>query len=167
MPDTPVDAVTFRHALGTFASGVTVVAVRDVDGTDHGMTVSAFCSVSLEPPLVLVCIDHTATIAPHLAVATYLGISVLGGKQAALSRRFADPDADRFDGVPVVRGSTGVPLIGGAIAQLEGRIVARHPGGDHTIVVAEVIAASATGDHPLVYFRGEYRAAPSDGASRR
>ncbi|MDE3097671.1 MAG: flavin reductase family protein [Chloroflexota bacterium] len=167
MPGTPVDAVTFRHALGTFASGVTVVTVRDADGTDHGMTVSAFCSVSLEPPLVLVCIDHAATIAPRIAAATHLGISILGGEQAALSRRFADPDADRFDGVPVVRGSTGVPLIGGAIAQLECRIVARHPGGDHAIVVAELIDASVTDDRPLVYFRGEYRAAPVDGASRR
>lgn len=163
MEHTPVDAATFRHALGTFASGVTVVAVRDADGMDHGMTVSAFSSVSLQPPLVLVCIDHAATIAARIATATHLGISVLGGEQAALSRRFADPDADRFDGVPVVRGATGVPLLGGAIAHLECRIVARYEGGDHTIVVGEVVEASATDDHPLVHFRGEYRIAGRHG----
>jgi len=158
MTGLPVDAATFRRALGSFASGVTVVAVRDAAGVDHGMTVSAFCSVSLEPPLVLVCIDHAATCAPRIAVATHVGISLLAGEQSALSRRFADPDADRFDGVDVTRGATGVPLLAGALAHLECRIVARHPGGDHTIVVGEVLAAHARGGDPLVYFRGRYGA---------
>ncbi|MBI3569089.1 MAG: flavin reductase family protein [Gemmatimonadetes bacterium] len=163
----PVDATTFRRVLGSFASGVTVVAVRGDDGADHGMTVSAFCSVSLEPPLVLVCIDHAATCAPRIAAATHAGISILGGEQAALSRRFADPAADRFDGVAVVRGVTGVPLLDGALAHLECRLVARYEAGDHAIVVGEVVAATATGDDPLVYFRGQYRAVHPTGDSLR
>ncbi len=162
----PVDPAGFRRALASFASGVTVVAVCDADGVDHGMTVSAFCSVSLMPPLVLVCIDHAATCAPRIAAASHLGISVLGAAQSALSNRFADPGADRFDGVPVVRGATGAPLLAGAIAHLECRISSRHDGGDHAIIVAEVVSATASDGPPLIYHRGRYRTAVSPAESR-
>ena len=156
MTHVPVDAATFRRALGQFATGVTVITARDGDGVDQGMTVSAFCALSLTPPLVLVCIGHDATLAPTLAAATHFGVSVLGELQEALSRRFADAAAVRFDGVEHDRGATGVALLAGAVAQLECRIAAKFPGGDHTIVVGEVIAAAATGGAPLLHHLGTY-----------
>ncbi len=155
---TAVDAATFRHTLGRFPSGVTVVTVRGDDGRDYGMTVSAFASVSLAPPLVLVCIGDDATIAGAVAAAGHFAVSVLSEHQEAIAQRFAEPDADRFAGADVSRGAAGLALIAGAVAHLECAIVARHRGGDHTIVVGEVLAATAVEDgRPLVYQRGAYR----------
>lgn len=155
------DSAKFRDVLGRFASGVTVMTTRDADGRDRGMTLSAFSSLSLDPPLVLACVGHDATIANAIAAATHFGISVLAEDQEALSRRFADPDADRFDGVRVTRGARGLALIEGALAHLECTIVARHEAGDHTIVVGTVEAATAREGAPLVYHRQRYgRLAP-------
>lgn len=155
---TPVDADTFRHALGRFPSGVTVVTVRD-DGRDYGMTVSAFASLSLHPPLVLVCIGDDSTIAGAVASARHFAVSVLAEDQEALARRFARSDTDRFADSAVSRGAHGLALLDGAVAHLECAIVARHAGGDHTIVVGEVFAATAVEDgRPLVYQRGAFRA---------
>jgi 3-hydroxy-9,10-secoandrosta-1,3,5(10)-triene-9,17-dione monooxygenase reductase component len=155
---TPIDAATFRHALGRFPSGVTVVTVRDNDGRDFGMTVSAFASVSLDPPLVLVCIGDDATIAGNVAAAGHFAVSVLAEGQEALAQLFADTGADRFAGTEVFRGSSGLALLHGAVAHLECAIVARHRGGDHTIVVGEVLAATAVEDgRPLIYHLGAYR----------
>jgi 3-hydroxy-9,10-secoandrosta-1,3,5(10)-triene-9,17-dione monooxygenase reductase component len=154
----PIDAATFRHALARFPSGVTVVTVRDGDGRDYGMTVSAFSSLSLVPPLVLVCIGDDATIAGAVAAAGHFAVSVLSEDQEAIARRFADPDAERFAGTKVTRGDTGLALIDGAAAHLECAIVARHRGGDHTIVTGELLSATAAEDgRPLIYQRGEYR----------
>jgi flavin reductase (DIM6/NTAB) family NADH-FMN oxidoreductase RutF len=154
----PIDSATFRRVLGHFPSGVTVVTVRGKDGRDYGMTVSAFSSLSLRPPLVLVCIGDDATIAGAVEAAGHFAVNVLADDQEALARRFADTDADRFDGVDVSRGEGGVALLPGAAAQLQCAIVARHRGGDHTIVVGEVLAAAAKGDgRALVYERGAYR----------
>lgn len=157
MIERPADATVFRRALGQFATGITVVTARDDAGVDQGMTVSAFCALSLEPPLVLVCIGHDASLAPALSNATHFGVSILGNSQEALSRRFADSVASRFEGVDHVRCPSGVPLIAGAAAQLECRIAARFPGGDHTIVIGEVLSASAEGGAPLLYHQGAYR----------
>lgn len=154
----PIDPSAFRHTLGRFPSGVTVVTVRGGDGRDYGMTVSAFASLSLQPPLVLVCIGDDATIAGAVAEARQFAVNVLSEDQEALARRFAEQDIDRFADVRVSRGATGLALLDGAAARLECAIVARHRGGDHTIVVGEVLAASAQDDgRPLVYQRGEYR----------
>lgn len=154
---TPIDAATFRHALSRFPSGVTVVTVRGDDGRDYGMTVSAFASLSLQPPLVLVCIGDDATIAGAVAAAGHFAVSVLSQDQEALARRFAESDADRFEGTAVTRGVGGLALLGGAVAHLQCAIVARHRGGDHTIVVGEVLSAtSMEGGRPLVYELGQY-----------
>jgi 3-hydroxy-9,10-secoandrosta-1,3,5(10)-triene-9,17-dione monooxygenase reductase component len=155
---TPIDAATFRHALSRFPSGVTVVTVRDDSGRDYGMTVSAFASLSLRPPLVLVCIGDDATIAGAVAAAGHFAVSVLSEDQQTLAGRFAQTGEDRFAGTAVLRGTTGIALIDGAAAHLECAIVARHRGGDHTIVVGEVLAATAVQDgRPLIYQRGDYR----------
>jgi len=157
-PPSCIDAATFRRVLGRFPSGVTIVTVRDGDGVDHGMTVSAFASLSLSPPLVLVCIGDDATIAAAVSAAGSFAVSVLSEGQEALARLFADTGAERFAGTAVSRGTTGLALIDGAVAHLECAIVARHRGGDHTIVVGEVLAArAAEGGRPLIYQLGEYR----------
>ena len=131
--------------------------MRDADtGRDHGMTVSAFCSVSLEPPLVLVCIGHEASMYPQLERASHVGINVLSATQEALSRRFADPESDRFDGVGYSRGESGVALLDDALVHLECHITARHEAGDHTVLIAAVDSASVQAGGPLLYYRGGY-----------
>ena len=152
-----IDADTFRAALGRFATGITVVTAREPERhRDHGMTVSAFCSASLEPPLVLVSIGHEATMYDLLCRESQIGISILSAGQEALSRRFADPDSDRFDGVGYSRGENGVALIDDAIVHLECQIIARHEAGDHTIMIAEVNGAAVRSERPLLYYRGGY-----------
>jgi flavin reductase (DIM6/NTAB) family NADH-FMN oxidoreductase RutF len=151
-----LDPDTFRAALGRFVSGVTVVTTRDGDGRDHGMTVSAFCSVSLDPPLVLACIGHEASMHPVVVQADRFGVSVLAAGQEALARRFADQRSDRFDGVGYARGRLGVVLLDDALAHLECTIVDRREAGDHTIMVGRVDAAVCHQGRPLVYYRGGY-----------
>lgn len=152
----PITPDAFRDVLGRFATGVTVLTTRDADGRDCGMTVSAFAALSLDPPLVLACIARDATIAGAVAAASHFGVSVLAAHQEPLARRFADPNVDRFVGVPLSRGALGVALVNGALAHLECRVTARHQAGDHTIVIGEVLAASAEHGEPLVHFRGDY-----------
>lgn len=151
-----VDPDLFRSVLGRFASSVTVLSARDANGADHGMTVSAFASVSLDPPLVLACVDRAASIHPTLLKTEFIGISILSEGQEACSRRFAEKDADRFDDLEIQRGEQGVALLIGALAHLECRIVDRHDGGDHMIFVARVEKAAALNGRPLLYYRGGY-----------
>jgi flavin reductase ActVB len=146
----------FRNVLGRFASGVTVITAVDGDGAPQGMTVSAFSSVSLEPPLVLVCIADDATMAPVMAQASAFGVHILGSTHEALSRRFASQAADRFTDVAHTVGALGAPQLTEALAWLQCRIVARHPAGDHMIVVGQVEAAGTEDGSPLLYFRGRY-----------
>lgn len=153
-----VDAETFRRVLGAAPSPVTILTIVDAQGADHGMTVSAFASLSLDPPLVLVCVGDDATIAAPMREARQFGVNVLADDQAELSIRFADRDVRGFGGVPHHRAPGGSALLDGAAAHLECRVVARHPGGDHTIVVGEVTFATATERPPLVHLRGRYRA---------
>jgi flavin reductase (DIM6/NTAB) family NADH-FMN oxidoreductase RutF len=157
--DRMIDADTFRAVLGRFASGVTIVTARDDAGRDHGMTVSAFCSLSLDPPQVLFCVDHTASMHELLLGHPRFGISILSSGQEAYSRRFADRDSDRserFDGIAYRRGDAGVVLLDEALAHLECQIRRHHDSGDHTIFIAEVERAEALDGRPLLYFRGGY-----------
>ena len=153
-----MDSDTFRSVLGRFASGVTILTARDASGADHGMTVSAFSSLSLEPPLVLFCVDHTASMHGLLTSdpPPACGISILSSNQEAYSRRFADPDSDRFDGIAYSRGDSGVVLLDGALAHLECRTLEHHDAGDHTIFIAEVERAEPKHGRPLLYYRGGY-----------
>ena len=152
----PVDPDTFRAALGRFGSGVTVVTTRDDEHRDHGMTVSAFCSLSLVPPLVLACVGHDASMHPVMMRADRFGVSILAAGQEALARRFADQRTDRFDGVGYSRGKLGIVLLDDALAHLECTIIDRHEAGDHTIVVGQVESAASHLGRPLIYYRGGY-----------
>jgi flavin reductase ActVB len=152
-----VDAETFRRAMGRFVSGVTVVTALDVDGKDHGMTVSAFCSLSLVPPLVLICIDRSADMFAVLQRSDRFCATILAADQERLSRRFSDLDPEqRFEGIATTRTSEGIAVLPNAVALIECCITARHDAGDHGIFVGEVENAITTEREPLVHFRGGY-----------
>jgi flavin reductase (DIM6/NTAB) family NADH-FMN oxidoreductase RutF len=155
----------FRTALRCFAAGVTVVTTRDREGRPTGLTASAFTSVSLDPPLVLVCVDHAATAHPDLQAHGWFAVNVLQREQEGLSRRFAVSGGDKFGGVACHEGQTGLPLLDGALATLECRIVAAHEAGDHTIFIGQVESAIVLGGRPLVYFHGGYHSLAPDTAA--
>ena len=152
-----LDPDSFRSVLGRFASGITVITTVDADGRDVGMTASAFSSVSLQPPLVQVCVDRTASMFDALLHAERFGVSVLADEQEALSRRFAAVESShRFEGIGYTRGDSGVVLLDDALAQLECRIASRMEAGDHVIFLGEVERATARDARPLLYYRGGY-----------
>jgi flavin reductase (DIM6/NTAB) family NADH-FMN oxidoreductase RutF len=154
----PISGELFRSVLSRFATGVTIITTHDAGGADHGMTVSAFASLSLDPPLVLIAIAHDATMAPVMATATSFGVNILRDAQEELSRRFAGKLDDRFAGLPITHGAMGNAMLDGSLGWLECRIVARHPSGDHVIVVGQVEEAVAHDGRPLLYYRGGYAA---------
>lgn len=152
-----LDPDSFRSVLGRFASSITVVTTRDADGRDAGLTVSAFSSVSLHPPLIQVCVDQTASVYPVIAASKHFGVSILAAEQEALSRRFSTVESmHRFEGIGFSRGESGVVLLEDALAHLECRMYASHAAGDHTIFVGEVERATARSARPLLYYRGGY-----------
>lgn len=152
----PVNNEEFRGALGRFASGVSVVTSKCKDGELRGITVSAFSSLSLNPPLILVCIDNRSSLIEHLTEGCTFAVNILGEDQEIHSRRFASKDPNRFDGVGYREGILGSPLLDNALATLECKVVNNYAGGDHTIIVGEVEVASFADDKPLLYFRGGY-----------
>ena len=146
----------FRRVLGHFATGVTILTTTDAEKRPTGLTVSAFCSVSLDPPQILVCVDHKSQSYPALRDGACFGVNILASEHEPVSRRFATTRLDKFEGVPWTPGHLGVPLIDGALAHLECRTVSRHIEGDHTILVGRVEAARNGAGEPLLYFRGKY-----------
>lgn len=151
-----LDPDAFRAVMGRFASGVTIVTAVDDEGTDHGMTVSAFASLSLEPPLVVICIDHVASMHDLLLTAPYFAVNVLTAGQEPLARRFAETGAQRFTGIGFTRGERGLPMLNDVLAHVECRRVAHHDGGDHTIIVGETETAVVREGRPLLYYRGGF-----------
>jgi flavin reductase ActVB len=154
MPVTPDD---FRAALSRFPSGITVVTSRSTAGDLHGITVSAFCSVSLDPPLVLVCIEKTTGSHHTIMETAVFVVNILAAGQDEISERFALPFSDKFDGVNFKEGIGGAPVLASALVTLECRLTSAFDGGDHTIFVGEVENASIKDGEPLVYFHGSYR----------
>jgi flavin reductase (DIM6/NTAB) family NADH-FMN oxidoreductase RutF len=154
--DSLVDPAAYRAALSRFASGVTVVTSRDASGRDYGMTVSAFSSLSLTPPLVLVCIDRSATWHDAIGDSSHFVVHVLAHDQEDYSRRFASERAEKFTGLTLERNAAGVLVLPDTLAALACRITSRHVEGDHTIVVGAVEQADTRDADPLLYFRGRY-----------
>lgn len=149
----------FRRAMGRFATGVTLITTR-LDGELHGMTANAVTSLSLDPMMVLVCVDKTADTHDILSKAGVFAVNILNRKQAHLSDRFAKKEFDGahgLDEVPHGFAVTGSPIIEGAIAYLDCRTAMEHHGGDHTIFIGEVLEAKElSDDEPLVFYRGKY-----------
>jgi flavin reductase (DIM6/NTAB) family NADH-FMN oxidoreductase RutF len=147
----------FRYALSRFASGVTVVTTKDTGGRLHGITVSAFCSVSLVPPLILVCIEKNTGSHRALAESTAFVVNLLGSNQQHLSDRFASRLPDKFEGVSYRRGIEDLPILENTLANLECVLKYSYEAGDHTIFVGQVEKSHVSADgEPLVYFYGNY-----------
>jgi len=153
----PIDKEEFRRVLSHFASGVTVVTTVAADGTAHGLTATAFTSVSLEPPLVLVCIDKRAESHPHFRRGRAFAVNFLAAEDEHLSRRFAVSGGDKFSDVAVRPGLEGVPVLRDALGCVECRTLEVFEGGDHSIFLGRVEAGAAREGEPLLYFRGRYR----------
>ena len=153
----------FRRVLGHFASGVTVVTTCDAQGRPAGLTASAFTSVSLAPPLILVCVARNAQSYAALSASDRFAVNILSSGQEAVSLRFASPPVaeswEKFEGVAHKPGTLGLPVLEGALAHLECSRVHTYPGGDHTIFVGQVEAAGCQSEgsaEPLLYYRGRY-----------
>lgn len=155
-----IDETTFRGTLGSFASGVTIVTAVGPHG-NCGMTVSAFCSLSLSPPLVLICIDHSARMYDALCAAPNFAVNVLSASQESLARTFSEPGKERFEDIEFRQGASGAPVLTNPLALLECRKQDAFPGGDHTIFTGVVEHASFGPGEPLLYFRGQYFSGPA------
>jgi flavin reductase (DIM6/NTAB) family NADH-FMN oxidoreductase RutF len=152
------DSRTLRDALGCFATGVTVVTCLTEAGTPAGLTVNSFTSVSLDPPLLLVCLAKRAASADPLTAAPFFAINVLQTGQQPASIRFATRDEDRFGTTQWSCGEAGAPILEDSLCVFECERYAVYDGGDHHILVGQVVKASFDADlDPLLYFRGRYR----------
>ena len=161
MGSSVINAAVFRQALGRFATGVTIVTAERGPGLVHGMTANSFTAVSLEPLMVLVCVDEDARMLGVLERAQRFGVSVLKDEQRGISEFFAlaeqDPERERELGVEFLWSASGIPVLANALVQLTCNVVASHIAGDHTIFLAEVETAEVFEGEPLLFFRGGYR----------
>lgn len=152
------DPRTLRDAMGCFATGITIVTALDANGAPAGLTANSFTSVSLDPPLLLVCVANTSGTAPILRGTAHFGVNVLQIGQQPASTRFATKGQDRFANLPWEPGETGVPLLGGSLVSFECERESLHEAGDHFILIGRVVRAQFEPHRdPLLYFRGKYR----------
>ncbi len=151
------DSTQFRAALGTFATGVTIVTARDIDGSLVGLTANSFNSVSLAPPLVLWSLAKRAGSMSAFARGSHYAINILAAEQMPLAQRFATRDIDRFAGVSWREGAGGAPVLDGVAAVFECANRSQYEEGDHVIFVGEVEScASRDGAQPLIFHGGRY-----------
>jgi flavin reductase ActVB len=155
-----MDGATFRRVIRSLAAGVSVATLRDQQGAPWGLTATALCLVSWEPPLLLLCIDRTAECYSVFLGSESFAVNLLRDDQEPLSRHFARKDERKYRGIPWRSGRTGAPLLENVLAHVECRTTARYPGGDHTILLGETMGAAGTepdkDGFPLLYFRGRY-----------
>jgi flavin reductase (DIM6/NTAB) family NADH-FMN oxidoreductase RutF len=147
----------FRRACSRFATGILIATVNDAEGMPHGMTANSFTSVSLNPPLVLFCIDNSCRLLPHFQQATHFGLNVLSAEQQDLSTQFSRRGQDRFADLTWRTGRTGVPLIEATLASFECERRELITAGDHQIVLGEVVACEYHEGAPLIYYHSRYR----------
>ncbi len=161
MPTSSLSSSEFRKALGHFTTGVTVVTVEREPGKIHGMTANSFTSVSLEPMLILVCVDHRAIMYSLLQKKKQFGVSVLKQNQEAISEYFAkkehNAETEQRLGIHFRLTPSGAPVVDGTLLQMSCKVIASHVAGDHSIFIGEVEDAEMEEGEPLLYFRGEYR----------
>jgi flavin reductase (DIM6/NTAB) family NADH-FMN oxidoreductase RutF len=158
MSSAAVSSELFRRACALFPTGVAVLTTRGLNDTPHGLTVNAFCSLSLTPPLVLVAVDRACSLLETFENSGHFAINFLSSEQRNLSVRFSELPEGRFSGVSWTPGSEGAPLIEGAIGSIECRTTQIIDAGDHRALIGEVIAASIGEGEPLVFFRSGYSA---------
>jgi len=150
------DAAELRRVMGCFATGVTVITTRDQTGRPYGLTANAVTSLSLEPPLLLICVDRKAETFPHFFDSKIFVLNILAEDQEDISRRFAKTGGDKFTGVRYRIGRLDTPILEGTLGHVECRIIETLEGGDHVIHVGEVEEADAGEGRPLLFFRGKY-----------
>jgi len=153
-----IDPAQFRQLLGHFATGVTILTTANPGGQPLGMTANSLSSVSLDPPLISVCVDREAEMHPVILQAPAFVVNVLASPQEALARRFSDKHEDRFDGVGYHLSPEGLILLDGALAHIVCERQTTYPAGDHTVVLGRVVGGEAHEGHPLLFYRGGYAA---------
>ncbi len=151
------EAKELRRVMGHFATGVTIITTKGSDGTPYGLTANAVSSLSLTPPLLLICVDKKAETFPHFHHSKRFNVNVLADDQHELSTRFAKSGGEKFAGVVHHLDAHGVPILGGIIAHLECTLVETFAGGDHVIHIGHVEHATAAAGQPLLFFQGKYR----------
>ena len=155
-------AAALRQALGCFVTGVTVVTTRDAAGVPHGFTANSFTSVSLDPPLVLVCVGHEVEGLEAFRTCAGFAVNMLSESQRAISDTFASDRPDRFAEVRWREGTRGAPLLDGCVAFLECESRQRIAAGDHMILIGRVTAFTHSAGRPLAFWRGSYLSLPLD-----
>jgi len=155
-----LDAREIRNVMGHFATGVTVITTSDITGKPFGLTVNSFTSLSLNPPLVVVCVDKTVDCYSCFDESKVFAVNVLSEDQEELSRRFATKGIEKFAGIQWRMGEHGLPLLDGVIGTIECKVTRSYEGGDHTIFLGEILSATAKGDRPLLFFKGTYHRLP-------
>lgn len=151
-----MDLQQLRRVMGHFATGVTVITTMDKSGAPFGLTANAFTSLSLNPPLVLICIDKEVQCYSCFEESGVFAVNVLSEDQEKLSRRFATKGIEKFTDVKWHKGHHGIALLDGAIGYIECKVVHSYEGGDHTIYVGGILNATASGGRPLIFFKGKY-----------
>lgn len=154
--NTPIELTQLRKALGSFATGVTIVTTCGEDGKDHGLTANSFNSVSMDPPMVLWSLGKKSSSLMVFSRASHFAVHVLSADQESISNRFAKSGTDKFAGCAVERGHGNVPLLDGCSAIFECRVAHRYEGGDHIIFVGEVLNFDSFSRPPLVFHAGQY-----------
>ena len=155
-----IDPRELRNVMGNFATGVTIITTKDVAGKPFGLTANAFSSLSLDPPLLLICVDKKVDCYACFEESKVFGVNFLSAGQDQLSTRFATKGIEKFEGVPYKLGESGVALLEGALVHIECKLASSYEGGDHTIYIGEIQRAEVLGDHPLLFFRGKYYKLP-------
>jgi flavin reductase (DIM6/NTAB) family NADH-FMN oxidoreductase RutF len=155
-PATKIDKRQFCLACGRYSTGIAIATVLDAAGQPHGITVNSFTSVSIAPPLILICLDHRARVLQHFLPQAPFAINVLSDVQREISDRFASSQGDRFAGIEWQPGSSGAPLLPRSLTHLECVVHKRVPAGDHDIVIGEVMEARVHEGKPLLYFASGY-----------
>jgi flavin reductase (DIM6/NTAB) family NADH-FMN oxidoreductase RutF len=153
-----IDPFQFRQLLGRFATGVTILTLATPEGRPLGMTANSLASVSLQPPLLSVCVDREAEMHDVILEAPEFVVNVLASPQEALARRFSDKHEDRFDGVGYHLSSEGLILLDSVLAHIVCERHATYPAGDHTIVLGRVVGGATSDERPLLFYRGGYAA---------
>lgn len=152
-----LDPAEFRAAMSRLAAGVVVVTTREADGTPRGFTATSFCSLSLDPPLVLVCLAHTSSSFAAFDDCEEFAVSILGAEHTDVALRFATSGADKFpDGEHELTPSL-LPVVAGALGRLDCRVHERHRAGDHTILIGRVTDARPAPGEPLLYYDRAFR----------
>jgi flavin reductase ActVB len=155
--EAPVEPADFRAAMARFPSGVVVVTTCGEDGTPRGFTASSFCSVSLEPPMVLVCLANSADSAPSFECCDRFAVSVLAPAHRPLALRFATKGTDKFASGGLRLSPAGLPTVERALSELDCTTHARHPAGDHTVLIGRVTGVRLGEGSPMVYYDRGFR----------